>query len=568
MIKKFIDSFKKYFSFKTDKKRYLFAMLLTATIRSGVLLTFAWFGAQILEYVTLGLYDVALLFVGLFAVIFIIYDLACRANNIAYSLNANYVYLMLEDKVLDKISSYDDSAFKKISKSYLINTAISDIATVKAIPDTLIEIIVKFVTLAASIIILTRCNLLIGIIALILNLIYLRLYNYHNRRRDIYLKGQKRSQDKIADYFNQLLDGNKEIRTFDMEKDLNRKFNSILSGWSNNYMNKRKYHDRKETYLSAILRLGRFITYAIMILELAYGNIEVATLILVIGYYNRMENGNRDLRAKLNNISQDSVKLDRVHSLLNYNNETNMNFGDYAQEELFGNIEFDKVTFTYNDVKTLKNVSFEIESNSLVAIVGKSGSGKSTILKLLLRLYKPENGNIYIDGVNINEYGIEAYPKYVSIATQKPFIFNMSIKENLGLVNKNVDKQIEACKRVGIHDFLMSLPRKYNTVLKEDALDVSGGQKQLISLARTLLAESQVLLLDEVTSSLDPNTAKHITNLLKGFKNDHTVVMITHTPSQMKIADKIIVVDKGKIVGIGKHKELLKNNRYYQELQK
>lgn len=144
----------------------------------------------------------------------------------------------------------------------------------------------------------------------------------------------------------------------------------------------------------------------------------------------------------------------------------------------------------------------------------------------------------------------------------------MSIRENLNLVDSNKERQIEACKKVGIHDFIMSLPNGYNTVLKEDANNISGGQKQLISLARTLLSKSEILLFDEVTASLDPNTTRHIIKVLKDLKKDHTVIIITHKPKLMKIADNIIVINRGKVVGFGSHKELIKSNKYYQILQK
>lgn len=208
-----------------------------------------------------------------------------------------------------------------------------------------------------------------------------------------------------------------------------------------------------------------------------------------------------------------------------------------------------------------------IEANSLTAIVGQSGTGKTSIINLLLRLYKPTSGEILIDGVNIFEYSKEVYKTNVSVVNQKPFIFNMSIRKNLGFVDANINHQIEACKRVGIHDFIVSLPQGYNTILRENANNISGGQKQLISLARTLLSKSEILLFDEITSSLDPDTASHIDEILNDLKRDHTILMITHKPELMKKADRIIVLHEGKIVGDGRHKELLKNNEHYQWLQ-
>ena len=156
--------------------------------------------------------------------------------------------------------------------------------------------------------------------------------------------------------------------------------------------------------------------------------------------------------------------------------------------------------------------------------------------KQIRKAFKPAEGNIYIDGINIYEYSNKIYSSNVSITTQKPFIFNMSIRKNLDFVDTNINNQIEACKRVGIHDFIVSLSKGYNTILRENATNISGGQKQLISLARTLLSKSEILLFDEVTASLDPNTAKHVMNVLKNLKKDHTVIMITHKPKLMKMA--------------------------------
>ena len=138
--------------------------------------------------------------------------------------------------------------------------------------------------------------------------------------------------------------------------------------------------------------------------------------------------------------------------------------------------------------------------------------------------------------------------------------------KNLDFVDSNIDHQIEACKRVGIHDFIMTLPKKYYTVLRENANNISGGQKQLISIARTLLSTSELLLLDDISTSLDPDTAKMIPNLLKNLKKDHTIIMVTKKTDLMKIADRVIVLKQGKIVGDGKHQDLMKTNREYQLL--
>ena len=181
-------------------------------------------------------------------------------------------------------------------------------------------------------------------------------------------------------------------------------------------------------------------------------------------------------------------------------------------------------------------------------------------------MYKVDKGKIFIDNLDIYKYAQDVYYSNISVVNQKTFIFNMSIKDNLSLINPNSKKQIDACKRVGIHDFIMSLPNGYHTILKEDAVNLSGGQKQLLSIARALLTASEILLLDEITSSLDPNSTEHIKNLLIDLKTDHTIILITHNRDLMKIADMLIVLNNGKIECIGKHDDLIKNNEVYKQL--
>ena len=241
---------------------------------------------------------------------------------------------------------------------------------------------------------------------------------------------------------------------------------------------------------------------------------------------------------------------------MEFNTLDNIIYGNVNNDYIDGIVEFKNVYFKYKDIPTIKNISFKAYPNQMTVIAGVTGSGKTTIFNLLLKLYNPDKGSIYIDNLNINEYSKEVYRSNVSVVNQESFMFNMSIKENLSLVDNDVNNQIEACKRVGIHDFIVSLPNGYNTILKENASNISGGQKRLLSLAKTLLSNSEILLFDEVTSSLDPKTTNHIIKVLKGLLKDHTVIVITHKKELMKAADKLIILNNGKIVSIGTYNSL------------
>lgn len=292
-------------------------------------------------------------------------------------------------------------------------------------------------------------------------------------------------------------------------------------------------------------------------------------MVLMITYYENIITCVKNLMKYSSDIQQILVSIERISVILNYRSRNIIDFGLNANGYIYGNIEFHNVSFGYDKkLNILKDVFFRANPNEITAIVGHNGSAwKSTIFNLLLRLYQADKGIITIDSENILNYSKEVYSSNVSITNQKPFLFNMSIRANLAMVDSNHCNQVEACKRVGIHDFIMNLPKGYNTVLRDDANSISGGQKQLISLARTLLSKSEILLLDEITSALDPKMMEHVMKLIVDLKRDHTILMITHKPEMMALADHIIVLNQGKKVGDNTHDVLIKNNKYYQKLQ-
>ena len=565
---RYFKIYKKYLKLHANDKKLLFALFFSAFLRSTTVLGIPIFASKIVEYATIQDFNNAFLNVFYLSINYLIYNIVYHWNYVAYRNNSNYVYTKLQENVIESVVKYDENFTKKVSKSYLINTVANDTFEVCMFDDRMVDAVTHFISLIISLIILLNYNIYIGIIVLLFNILYLYLLDKGQKKRDYYLNGQRKQQDKIVEMFTQILDGNKEIKSFSMSDKLNDYLNLYKKEWRKQYFLKRKYWDINECILPILIIVAKITSYVIVIFEILKGNMNVGMLILVVGYIDRIETENTEFFKRINKMSASSVRIDRLYNVMYYNNKNMLSFGNNITDDIFGNVSFENVSFTYENKLILNNISFDIHANSLTAIVGKSGSGKSTIFRLLLRLYKLDKGNIYIDGINIYEYSNKIYSSNVSITTQKPFIFNMSIKENLSLIDSNHEHQVEACKRVGIHNFIMSLPKGYNTILKEDAVDISGGQKQLIALARTLLSKSEILLFDEVTASLDPNTAKYVMNVLKNLKKDHTVIMITHKPKLMKMADNILVIDHGKIVGNGKHKELIKNNKYYKLLQK
>ena len=213
-------------------------------------------------------------------------------------------------------------------------------------------------------------------------------------------------------------------------------------------------------------------------------------------------------------------------------------------------------------------MNLKIDSNKKIAIVGKSGNGKSTIFNLLLRYFDSSIGSILIDGINIKDLTEESLRKNISIIRQAPFLFNESILDNFRYVKKNATlKEIrEVCKRAYIDDYIMSLPKKYNTVIGEGGVNLSGGQKQRIAIARTLLLNTKIILFDEATSALDNESQEYIKRTIDSLVTNHTVIIVAHRLSTIIDADVINVIDKGKLVASGTHNHLINNSLIYKNL--
>ena len=269
-----------------------------------------------------------------------------------------------------------------------------------------------------------------------------------------------------------------------------------------------------------------------------------------------------------NLIKEYELAVERIMDIDDNNKYLKEQYGNVHLDNVKGTIEFKDVSFGYNKNKVLNNLSFKIKSKDTIAIVGSSGSGKTTILNLITKSYLTGSGQITIDGVDINDLDEDTIRNNISIITQNPYIFNMSIMDNLKLVKPDATKKeiIDACKKASFYDFVMSLPKKFNTLIGEGGVNLSGGQRQRLAIARALLKESKILLFDEATSALDNITQKEIQESIDKISEDYTIIIIAHRLSTIKNCSKIYILNHGEIVDSGSHSALLKRNKDYKKL--
>lgn len=315
------------------------------------------------------------------------------------------------------------------------------------------------------------------------------------------------------------------------------------------------------TFLSqiAIMTLGG---YFIFINTLSFGN-----FIAFSAYSNQFSNSLMNITNLNCNIQQSLASLERIFNLMDNLSYIKPKYGNINIKNVKGMITFENVCFKYNNDKVaLDNINFEIQPNKKIALIGPSGGGKTTIFNLLLRFYEPTSENIKIDDIKITDIDEQMLRNNISIVRQDLYLFDMSISDNLLLVNPKatIYEVQEACKLAYIHDFIMTLPQNYDSIIGENGINISSGQKQRLAIARALLKKSKILLLDEITSALDSQSQMYIRNSIDEISKNHTVIMIAHRLSTISIADEIYIVDGGKICEKGTHSTLIKKSKLYK----
>ena len=570
MIKDNFVTIKKYFMLVNDNKLGIIKLFISSILSHAISLLIPIVITNIIKNITLQNYSFAYIFSFLLFVSYLFYNLFLKWNYNIYTKNTKYCCSEIQRKIIKKISSYDDNFQTQVSKGELISTINQDVLDLTKCIDRIAEYIINSISFIILIIIVSTINFGAAIIIFIVCLMYLLLYNKCNEKIVKYTMLSRKNFDNISNIFSQMMIGINEIKVFNLSDKILDKYDKLKEEFDFNYNSRRKSLNIRDNIITYLIYFSKVLIYILCIFLISKNKLTLDLLILLISYYDNSLTICKGIMKNSSDIRLTSVSIDRVNNIINYNPIEKIEFGTEAIPNVVENIEFDNVSYKYpgKEKNALKNISFKINPNEITAIVGQTGSGKSTIGKLLLRLYKNSSGIISINSKNIFEYNKTDYRNLISVVNQNPFIFNISVMDNFKLVqnNENIIKKI--CKEIGIDDLILNLPNGYDTILKENANDLSGGQKQLISIARTIMCNSKIIIFDEITSALDPKTTNHIIDILNTIKKDKIIILITHKPDIMTMATKLILLNKSEIVGMGSHSELFKSNDYYQKLLK
>lgn len=554
---------------KEDKKKLIIASIII--FASGICEIFTGYlnGRAVEEITKLNVIS-SLIYLGIYFILEVTMDgvLLHKANSMLYTIESALTR-KLGFYTYKKTLNLPAIAFEKTSSGEIINRITNDADTLSFAFGRILNVISSLVASLIVIVYVFINSWIVGLeILFFVSILFLILKKYNPLLRKIH-EERKKEQDKFTSLATESIRGVREIKTLGIKNNLINDIIDIIKDIFNKSKEEiyiQKSFNIKTRFLKSTLEVGVFATCVIL---LYYKSISLTFFVAMTYYVYRytwlIENIN-DLTQTYQKVI---VSISRVNDILENRIYDDEKFGIKELNKVNGIIQFKDVTFAYPDEeKLLDNFNLSIFPNKKVAIVGSSGSGKSTLFNLLTRIFDPLEGEITIDGVNIQDLTEESLRKHISIIRQEPFVFNRSIKNNFKIINNKItiSEIRKYTKMAYLDDYIMSLPKNYDTVLGEGGVNLSGGQKQRLSIARTLSKGSEIILFDEATSALDNTSQEYIKKTIDNLVKNHTVVIVAHRLSTIMDADIIHVVSNGKIVASGRHNELLNCSNIYREL--
>lgn len=376
--------------------------------------------------------------------------------------------------------------------------------------------------------------------------------------------------DKVAGLSGELVRGARDIKMLFAKESFMKELDKNIKLQSEKNFEMRNTDMGFNLVIDLLKDLFEFMTIVFLI-YLVTNNI--ITIAIAVALYSYRSTVLTDLMGTVSSLLEEcksfNISCNRVFDIIGNKKYEKEKFGTKHIDNIVGNFEFKNVSFSYDNTSNILNdFSLKIEEDKTYGIVGKSGAGKTTIFNLLCRLYDNQKGKILLDGIDIKKLDEESIRGNITIISQNPYIFNLSIKDNLKLVKNDItDEEIkEACHLAYLDEFIESLPQGYETVVGEGGVNLSGGQRQRLAIARALVQKTKIILFDEATSALDNETQSQIQKAIDNLKDKYTIVIIAHRLSTIVNCDNIMILNDGKIIDKGTHKELLKSNKEYKKL--
>lgn len=483
---------------------------------------------------------------------------------------ANNIMEKIGCAVYEKVGLLPARAFEEKSSGEFINRITNDSSTIADSFRQILRITISLFTCAIVFIYICFNSWVVALEVIIyLVLFYIISHKYlpsiKEKQKEI-----NKEKDRAVAEVSESVRGIREIRALGIRKSMNDNFKNIVR---NIYFKINKQMITERNYNAWIYILNctlEFVIFTTCILLIINKTGSFAFFMAMTYYVYRFMNTIELMMNLSTSIQKMKVSIERLSEILDNKLYKDEKFGIVSKTDILGNVEFKNITFKYpNEKKEIfEEFNLTIPTGKKVAIVGKSGQGKTTIFNLLLRYFDSDTGVILVDDIPIEDFTEDSLRENIAIIRQEPFIFNKTILENLKIIDPymSLKKIRNACKLAEIDEYIMSLPNKYDTMIGEGGINLSGGQKQRLAIARALLKNSKIILFDEATIALDNDNQSKIKQAIDNLVKDHTIIIVAHRLSTIIDADVIYLIDGGKVVASGTHKQLLKKSLIYKNL--
>ena len=562
---------KRLLSYLLDyKKSIVVVLLIMAYCVTVSIINPLFIESAVDDYITVKDFKGLAILIGIALFVNIVWILLVKLRMHIMAKVTNSAIKAIREELFDHLQKLDFKFFDSRPTGKILSRVISDVNALKGVLEKLVlTLIPDAVMLIAIIVVMLIKDFRLALAAMAgLPILLVSLLTLENLCHKNWKMVRKKSSN-VSAFVHEEIAGIRIVKSYNAEGETLDTFDELIGDHKKSFLKAVRINDTYNSFIEISWAVSSFAMYFVGIKVIGIDKLSIGTLLAFGTYIGLFWQPIANLGDFYNQLISNIAAAERVFEVMDTPPEIRDGEGVEVMPDIEGSVSFDDVTFSYEDgVKVLKDVSFDIKPGEMIALVGPTGAGKTTVVNLISRFYDAEKGRVLIDGHDVKDVTIESLRNQMGIMTQDNFLFSGTIRENIRYGKLDAtDEEIEAAaKTVNAHDFIMKLEKDYDTELAERGSGLSVGQRQLIAFARTILSNPKILILDEATSSIDTKSELMVQAGIAAILKGRTSFVIAHRLSTIRRADRIFVVDDGRIVEEGTHEELLARKGMYYNL--
>ena len=545
-----IKLLKAWFKFAKPSKKYMTIAYMTTMFTSIMYVIEPIFAAKVIAALTIADYKWAAIWLTFGILQVVLRNWAWHINFKNLHKLYNSMYYPIQNRIIDKILSAKDVNFKQHSKENMINIIGNDIVTITDFSNTLTCKVAELLRVIISVIIVFTYNVPIGCVLLVICIINYFILDKLNSKLASNNKDIAETRGKIFECFTDIVEGREITRDLDVAGEIKNKYYSRCEDFKNARNRHRTWTSYRDNWFFVFWSALVYAITCYLIFMLSSGSLTLTLYLIIVPYLTSILDKMNSFFNILSDLKNTNIAVMRLNTILNFTEKELIEFGNNATNDIDGEVAFNDVSFipTADDDSSLtpiKHINFHIKSNSVTLFHGRTGSGKRMIFYILRRVIKPTSGVALIGNINIFDYQKGVYKENVAYVTSKSYFFDDTIINNLNMVEKNIDKIINVCKSLSIHDDIMALPQGYDTPINKHIDKISPEFQFLLGLARALLTDSEIVMIYETPTGLTSNEKNHIKQTLSKLKDTRTFLIFSASRDMESIADATYEIDDG-----------------------